>query len=78
MEWDGHVAHMGEKHDAFSVLVRNPEGMRRLGRHKRTWDDNIKMHLKEIEWAILDWIYLAQQKNHCQVVVNTVINLQIP
>jgi hypothetical protein len=32
MRWAGHVAHMGEMRNAHSILVRNPEGRRPLGR----------------------------------------------
>jgi hypothetical protein len=28
------------------------------------WEDNIKMHLKEIWWEGVDCIHLAQYKNH--------------
>ena len=41
----GHVARMGERRSVYSVLVRNPEGKRPLGRHMRRWEDNIKMDL---------------------------------
>jgi hypothetical protein len=41
MGWAGHVAHMGEKRNAYRILVGKPEGNRPLGRHRR--EDNIKM-----------------------------------
>jgi hypothetical protein len=31
MRWAGHVARMGEKRNAYSLLVGNPEGRRALG-----------------------------------------------
>jgi hypothetical protein len=31
MRWAGHVARMGEKRNAYRLLVRKPEGMRPLG-----------------------------------------------
>jgi hypothetical protein len=34
---------MGEKRNAYRVLVRKPEGERPLGRPRRRWEDNIKM-----------------------------------
>jgi hypothetical protein len=30
------------------VLVGKPEEYRPLGKHRRTWDDNIKMDLQEV------------------------------
>jgi hypothetical protein len=48
MRWAGHVARMGEKINAYRLLVRKPEGKRPLGRPRRRWVDNIKMDLLEI------------------------------
>jgi hypothetical protein len=48
MKWAGHVARMGEGRGAYRVLVGRPEGKRPLGRHRRRWEDNIKMDLGEI------------------------------
>jgi hypothetical protein len=36
MGWVGHVAHIGEMRNAYSVLVGKPEGKRPLGRPKIT------------------------------------------
>jgi hypothetical protein len=35
MRWAGHVARMGEKRNAYTLLVGNPEGKRPLGRPRR-------------------------------------------
>jgi hypothetical protein len=48
MRWAGHVARMGEKRNAYRLLVGKPEGKRPLGRPRRRWINNIKMHLVEI------------------------------
>jgi hypothetical protein len=37
MRWVGHVARMGEKRNAYGLLVGKPEGKRSLGRHRRRW-----------------------------------------
>jgi len=47
MEWEGHVARMGEVRNAYKILVGKPEGTRPLGRPRRIWEDNIRMNLKE-------------------------------
>jgi hypothetical protein len=46
MRWEPHVARMGEKRNAYRILVGKPEGKRPLGRPRRRWVDNIKMDLK--------------------------------
>jgi hypothetical protein len=35
MRWAGNVARMGEKRNAYSILLGKPEGKRPLGRPKR-------------------------------------------
>jgi hypothetical protein len=55
MKWAGHVARMGEKRNAYRILMWKPEGRRPLGRPRRRWVDNIKMDLREIGgWCGLD------------------------
>jgi hypothetical protein len=48
MRWTGHVARLGEKRNAYRILMGKPEGNRPLGRPRRWWVDNIKMGLREI------------------------------
>ena len=36
-----------------------PEGKRPFGRHRLRWNNNIKVHVKEIGWRGMDWIDLA-------------------
>jgi hypothetical protein len=43
MRWAGHVARMGDKRNAYRILVGKPEGKRPLGRPRRRWVDNIKI-----------------------------------
>jgi hypothetical protein len=47
MKWAGHVARMGEKRNAYGLLVGKPERKRPLGRPIRRCVDNIKMDLGE-------------------------------
>jgi hypothetical protein len=49
-----------------------------LGRQRRWWIDNIKMHLLEIGLGDLDWINLAQDRCRWRTLVNAVMNLQVP
>jgi hypothetical protein len=78
MTWAGHVARLGEKRNAYRILVGKPEGTRPLGRPRRRWVDNIKMDLREIGWDGMDWIDLAQDRDQWKALVNTVINLWVP
>jgi hypothetical protein len=39
----GHVAHTGEVRNAHTILLGQYEGKRPLGRHRRKWEDNIKI-----------------------------------
>jgi hypothetical protein len=60
MRWAGHVARMGEKRNAYRLLVRKPEGKRPLGRPRRRWVVNIRMELGEVGWGDVDWIGLVR------------------
>jgi hypothetical protein len=37
MRWAGNVARMGEKMNAYRILVGKPEGKRPLGRPRNRW-----------------------------------------
>jgi hypothetical protein len=78
MRWSGHVARMGEKRNAYRILVGKPEGKRSLGRSRRRWVDNINMDLREIGWDGVDWIVLAQDRDQWRALVNTVMNTRVP
>jgi hypothetical protein len=58
--------------------VGKPEGKRSLGGPRRRWVDNIKMDLREIGWAAMDWIHLDQDRDRWRALVNTVMNLRVP
>jgi hypothetical protein len=63
MRWAGHAAEIGEKRNAYRLLLRKPEGKRPLGRTRRRWVDNIRMDLVEVVLVVVDWISLAQDRN---------------
>jgi hypothetical protein len=48
------------------------------GKTKVWWVDNIKMNLREIGWDGIDWIDLAQDRDHWKAFVNTVMNIRVP
>jgi hypothetical protein len=59
----GSVQTMGEKRNAYRILVGKPESTRPLGRPRPRRVDNIKMDLREIGWDGMDWIDLAQVRD---------------
>jgi hypothetical protein len=53
MRWAGHVAEMGEKGNAYRILVGKPDG--RLRRPRRRFVNNIKMDLR---MGLIEFIWL--------------------
>jgi hypothetical protein len=53
MRWECHVVRMGEKRNAYRLLMGKPErkGKRPLGRPRRRLVDNIRMDLGEVGWG---------------------------
>jgi hypothetical protein len=53
------------------------KGKRPLGRPRRGWEDNIRMDLWEIGWGDVNWMHVAQDRDHWRALVNTVMNLRV-
>jgi hypothetical protein len=68
---------MREVRNTYDILVVRSEGKRPLGRPRRRWEDNIRMDRREIVWEGVNWIHLAQDRDHWRVLVNTVMNLRV-
>ena len=78
MRCAGHVECMGERGDAYRVLVGKPEGKRPLGISSRRWEDNIKMDIQEVgwgAWTVLLWLRIGTS---CGTLVNAVMNFRVP
>ena len=73
-----YIARMGDRRGAHTVLVGKPKGRRPLRRPMPRWEDNIQMNLQEVGWGGMDWIDMAQDTNRRRVLVNDVMNLQVP
>jgi hypothetical protein len=69
---------MGENRNACRILVGKPEGKRSLGRPRHRWEDNIKIHFRDIGFGDVDWIDLARDGDQWRALVNTVMNLWVP
>jgi hypothetical protein len=56
-------------------VVGKPEGKKPLGRPR--WED-INMYIGEIRWEDMNWIHVAQNRNHWCVLVNKVMHVGVP
>jgi len=61
-----------------TLFVAKPEGKRPLRRPRHRWEDNIKMDIMEICWEGVNWIYLAQEKDHWKTLMNMGISFWVP
>ena len=78
LRWAGHVARMEEGKSAFKILTGKPTGKRPLGRPRRRWKDNIRMHFEEIGINAGNWVDSAQERNYWRALVNAALNLRVP
>jgi hypothetical protein len=59
-------------------LVGKPERRRPLRRPRCKWENNIRVDIRETGWEVVDWVHLAQDKDQCRALANTVMNLPVP
>jgi hypothetical protein len=78
MRWTVHLARIEVMRNAYNNLVVKPEGKRPLGRHRRRRKDNIRIDLRKLEWEGVDRLYLNQDRDQWQALVNTVMNHRVP
>jgi hypothetical protein len=61
--WADHVARVAEMRNSYTVLVGKPERKRPLGRRRRTWEDDIRMDIREKMvgklWSEFMWLRLG-------------------
>ena len=77
--WALHVACIGERKGAYTVLVGSPEGKSPLERPRRIWEDNIKVDLQKNRIRdSLHYIYLAHDRDRWRALVKAVMNLRVP
>jgi hypothetical protein len=79
VRWAGYVACIREMRNAYKILVGKLEEKRPFGRPRCRCEDNIRMDLREIDWEIVDWIHLDQDRDEWWwALLNTVMNLRVP
>jgi hypothetical protein len=70
---------VGEKRNAYKVLLGNPYGKRLLVRPRNAREDNIKLNLKELGWEGVDLIHVAQDRKwQWRALVNILRNRWVP
>jgi hypothetical protein len=76
IRWAGHVARMGDRRDAYRVLMGRPWGKRQLGRPRCRWEDNIKWVIKKWD-GDMDWIDLAEDRDRWRALANAIMKFRI-
>jgi hypothetical protein len=59
MRWAGMQHTWGGGRNVCRVLVERPEGKRPVGRFRCSWEESIKLNLRDIEWSGMEWIHPA-------------------
>ena len=54
------------------------EGKRPLGRPRRSWVNNIRMDLQEVECGYMDWFGLVQDRDRWRTLKSAVMNFGVP
>jgi histone acetyltransferase (RNA polymerase elongator complex component) len=68
---------MEAKWSTYRILMGNPEEEIPLGRPRFRQMDNIKTELRDIEWNVMGWTVLAQDRDYLQFLVKMVMNLRV-
>ena len=71
------VARMEKGRTAFNISTGTPKGKIPLERHKRGWEDNIRMYFKEIGINARNLVDSAQDRNYWRALVIAAVNLRV-
>ena len=74
----GHLARMELGRSVFKILIGTLTEIRSVGRIWRTWEDNIRMYLKEIVIHTRNWGNTAQDRYYRRALVNSPLFLRVP
>jgi hypothetical protein len=57
---------MREIRNVHIIFCGQSEEKRPLGRPRRRWEDNSQIYLTKIVLEGVDWIFMAQDRDHCK------------
>ena len=69
---------MKEGKSAFKILTGKRTGKTLLERHRRRWEDNIRMYFKAIDINTRNWVHPAHDRYFWRALVNPPSNLRVP
>jgi hypothetical protein len=69
---------MEEMRNTYKILFATSEGKISLGICRCSWEDNIKMNLKEGKCGCEDSVHLPQGRGRRRAFVNTIMNSVVP
>jgi hypothetical protein len=58
--------------------MKKAEGKRPLGRPRRRKEDNIKREFRDIGWAGMEWIDVAEDRDEWRALVNMAAYHRVP
>jgi hypothetical protein len=76
-EIDGVCSTYQGRRDFYRVLVGKTKGKRPLGKHVHGLEGSMKIDLKELGWEGMDCIYLAQDRDQWQALINMLMKLLV-
>jgi hypothetical protein len=74
----GSCSKHGRNEKRIHILDGKFETKRPLRRSRRRWKNNMNREIREIELVVLDWIHMAQARDHLLALLNTVMKLRVP
>jgi hypothetical protein len=76
--WDRRFYFPSEGRHAVDIFARPEASMLPLplGRHRRRWEDNIKMDFQEVGCGGMGWIDVASNRGGLRALVNSAMNLR--
>jgi hypothetical protein len=71
-------AFSAELRGVYRGLVGKTEGNRELVKPRRSWENNIKIDLKEVGYRNMDWIDVSEDRDRWWAPLNVVMNIRVP